>query len=140
MNCTSINFEGQEIKFSSDMELDLFLESIRDKYHVIADASLSVDLQRTAEDKLKSITDKVKSVEIEYFRENEDGDVEPYYKIPGSIGTTKCITTFTIPGGTSPLVPPFDEAAYFNKLRSEMQAQGLSDQDIEKTIKEIKES
>ena len=65
MNCTSINFEGKEIKFSSDLELDLFLESIRDKYHIVdSDASLSVDMQKTTEEKLKAIVDMVKTHEV----------------------------------------------------------------------------
>lgn len=138
MNCTSINFEGKEIKFSSDLELDLFLESIRDKYHIVnSDASLSVDMQKTTEEKLKSITDMVKIHEVEEHRINEDGDTETYFKIPGSLGTTKAIQTITIPGGTSPLVTPFDKNGYFDKMRKELKEDGFTDAQIEARIKDI---
>lgn len=138
MNCTSINFEGKEIKFSSDMELDLFLESIRDKHHIVADASLSVDLVRTTEERINAISDKVSSLEVEEHRINDDGDVETYYKIPGSIGTTRFAQTYTIPGGTKPLVTPFDEKQYFDKRRAELKAEGQTDAEIDAYFKELK--
>lgn len=139
MNCTSINFEGQEIKFSSDMELDLFLESIRDKVHVVgSDASLSINMQKTTEDVISKITEKVKSAEVEDHRLNEDGDVEVYYKIPGSIGTTRFVQTYTLPGGTKPLITPFNEVEFFKKKREELKASGKTDAEIDQQFRDMK--
>lgn len=140
MNCTSINFEGQEIKFSSDMELDLFLESIKDKYHTIrSDASLSVDLQRTTLEKVQKISDKVKSLEIEQHHINEDGDVETFFKIPGSIGTTRFPQTFGAPGSSKLLVAPFNAEAYFKKRHDELLKEGKTEGEIQEYFKELED-
>ena len=143
MKCTyEITIDGHRKVFNSSLELDAFLASKFENYFVDqSDTSLHVDLVQDVKNKILEIQDIVKNAQIEMSRENEDGEVETYLAIPRSAGATKVIKTYGRPDDLSqPLVTPFDETKYLDKLSNQLRSEGKTDVEIQYIIESTKRS
>jgi hypothetical protein len=143
MKCTyEITIDGHRKVFNSSLELDAFLASKFENYFVDqSDTSLHVDLVQDVKNKILEIQDIVKNAQIEMSRENEDGEVETYLAIPRSAGATKVIKTYGRPDDLSqPLITPFDETKYLDKLSNQLRSEGKTDVEIQYIIESTKRS
>lgn len=143
MKCTyETTIDGVRMLFNSEQELDSFLANrFRELKMSETDPTLQIDPVQTAVDKIDAITKKIKDAAIESVVINEDGDSETVLKIPDSIGATRFITSFGNPDNfSSGLVTPFNLQEYLDKKRSELVTDGLSKQEIDKTLENMQKS
>ena len=119
-NCTyEITVDGKVYKFSSDLELDSFLNAYyQDMVVDKTNATLQVDPKQVAIDNVNKIIEAYKNVATKFELTNEDGEKEVALKIDNSIGVTKFITSYGEPTNLGKtFVPEFNLTNYLRKDR-----------------------
>ena len=141
--CTyEITIDGEKKVFSSEMELDTFLNNyLKDMIVDNVDATLQVDQQQVTVDKVNEAIKKYKSLATEFEITNEDGEKEIALKLDKSIGVTKFLSTYGDPFDLSKvLVTKFDLDAYLAKEKTRLIDEGMTSNEADKYLEDLQNS
>lgn len=146
MKCTYyISQNGRKKIFDSEQQLDSFVLELWKEHYInsenVIDPTLQIDLMQVTEEKIQTITKKIKDVGTESVIINQEGDTETILKMPNSKGATSVITTFGIPNQLDkPLVTPFNLEKYLETTKNELRNKGVPDEEIDKTLDNMQKS
>lgn len=142
-NCTyEITVDGKVYKFSSDLELDSFLNAYyQDMVVDKTNATLQVDPKQVAIDNVNKIIEAYKNVATKFELTNEDGEKEVALKIDNSIGVTKFITSYGEPTNLGKtFVPEFNLTDYLRNQKEVLIKNGLSASEADTYLADLQKS
>lgn len=135
-----VTMDGNTKEFNSDFELDAFvLDAIQNKKIGIDPTSgtfQSLDPQEASKQIIDDIIKEAGEGAVRRVKQvgDDPDDFEIYYQIPGSIGVTRFLQEFGLPGATSTIVTKFDEAHWKDNKIEEYVNSGISVEDAEALV------
>jgi len=124
-------FNALNSEYDSEQALDLALLALSQNVVQRNAIFQSVSPQQVVKQILEDMQSKMGAVSEEVVVIGEDpDDIETYFRIPKSIGTTRFLTSFNRPDGSGkPFVTPFNQKNWEEKHISDLVTSGLSEEE-----------